>query len=206
MNGPRLAAVAGVGAVVFATAFGIGFAQSRTSTRPAQSVGLAPGGGAAPTSTAAGGATPAGSATPAATGPTTSTTAPCGLTSSSGSVPIDQVCPSAGAPHFATPDAAMTYLAAAWNDSDVRRIDYVTDPNGRTEMNAMAAQMVNLRFDHCAANPAGDYTCFFRHDITPSTSPTTYPNPAGYPPGEAVFTVAPAAGPGWYLTQVIHCG
>jgi hypothetical protein len=28
----------------------------------------------------------------------------------------------------------------------------------------------------------------------------------GYPPGEAVFTVAPATGPGWYLTQVIHCG
>ena len=99
----------------------------------------------------------------------------------------------------------MTYLAAAWNESDVRRIDYVTNPSGRAEMDAIASEMVNLRLDRCNPNPgAGDYTCFFHHDITPSASPTT--DPGGYPPGVAVFTVAPAAGPGWYLTQVVHCG
>ena len=85
-------------------------------------------------------------------------------------------------------------------------IDYVTDPVGRQQMNAMAAQMVDLQFKSCTANPTGDYACYFSHDIAPSTSPTTYPNPAGYPPGEAVFTVAPASGPGWYLTYVVHCG
>jgi hypothetical protein len=100
----------------------------------------------------------------------------------------------------------MGYLASAWNAGDVQNIDYVTNPAGRAQMDSMAAQMVNLRFDHCSPNPTGDYTCFFTHDVAPSTSATTYPNPMNYPPGEAVFTVAPAATPGWYLTEVIHCG
>jgi hypothetical protein len=100
----------------------------------------------------------------------------------------------------------MSYLANAWNSGDVQEIDYVTDPAGRQQMNSMAALMVNLRFESCTQNPAGDDTCYFSHNITPSVSPTTYPNPQGYPAGEAVFTVAPAAGPGWYLTYVIHCG
>jgi hypothetical protein len=100
----------------------------------------------------------------------------------------------------------MTYLTAAWNSNNVRELDYVTDPAGREQMNSMASLMVNLRFDSCTQNPAGDYTCYFTHDIAKSTSSTTYPNPNNYPPGEAVFTVAPAAGPGWYLTEVEHCG
>jgi hypothetical protein len=66
--------------------------------------------------------------------------------------------------------------------------------------------MVNLRFKYCSANPTGDYSCYFGHDIAPSDSSTTYPNPMNYPPGEAVFTVVPAMTPGWYLTEVIHCG
>ncbi len=100
----------------------------------------------------------------------------------------------------------MDYLADAWNSGNVQEIDYVTDPAGRQQMDSMAAQMVNLRFDHCSQNPAGDYTCYFTHDIAASDPSTTYPNPMNYPPGEAVFTVAPAAAPGWYLTEVIHCG
>ena len=134
--------------------------------------------------------------------------APCtlGNRGPSETVPIDQVCSSAGVPHFDTPQAAMSYLADAWNTGDVQQIDYVTDPVGRAQLDAMASVMVNLRFDHCTENPAGDYTCYFMHDVMPSTSPTTYPNPMNYPPGEAVFTVAPAATPGWYLTAVIHCG
>jgi hypothetical protein len=100
----------------------------------------------------------------------------------------------------------MTYLAGAWNAGDVQGIDYVTDPNGRQELDSMASVMVDLRFKECTPNPAGDYTCYFMHDVAPSTSPTTYPNPMNYPPGEAVFTVAPADTPGWYLTNVLHCG
>ena len=140
--------------------------------------------------------------------PTTSTTI-CPLAVTPGTaqtVPVDEVCSAEGAPHFASPDAAMVYLAAAWNSGNVQEIDYVTDPAGRAQMDSMATLMVNLRFKSCTANQAGDYTCYFTHDIAASTSPTTYPNPGGYPPGEAVFTVAPADGPGWYLTQVVHCG
>jgi len=96
----------------------------------------------------------------------------------------------------------MTYLAGAWNAGDVEEIDYVTDPNGRHELDSTVSVMINLRFERCTPNPAGDYTCYFMHDITPST----YPNPMGYPPGQAVFTVAPAEAPGWYLTNVLHCG
>jgi hypothetical protein len=140
---------------------------------------------------------------------TTTTTAPCPLSSQQGAavtVPISEVCSATGAPHFATPNAAMAYLSTAWNAGNVQEIDYVTDPAGRAQMDSMAAQMVNLQFKSCTANPAGDYTCFFNHDITPSDSSTTYPDPGDYPPGEAVFTVAPASTPGWYLTEVIHCG
>jgi hypothetical protein len=141
--------------------------------------------------------------------PTTITSVPCSLpgrSATSQTIPINQVCSSEGAPHFYTPQAAMTYLANAWNTGNVQQIDYVTDPNGRQELDSMASVMVNLRFKQCTPNPAGDYTCYFTHNLVRSTSPTTYPNPMNYPPGEAVFTVAPAEAPGWYLTNVIHCG
>jgi hypothetical protein len=137
------------------------------------------------------------------------TTTACSLNKSldvTGTLPVGSVCPSTGTPHFSTPDAAMAYLAAAWNSGNVQEIDYVTDPAGRNQMNSMAAQMVNLQFKSCTENPAGDYTCYFMHDIAQNVTGTTYPNPDGYPPGEAVFTVAPAATPGWYLTEVEHCG
>jgi len=161
-----------------------------------------------PDSTVSGSTAPIAS-TPTSSTSTTTTTLPCLLPSTPGTadtIPVNQVCSSAGAPHFDTPGAAMTYLARAWNADDVQELDYVTNPAGRAQMNSMAALMVDLRFKTCTANPAGDYTCYFTHDIAPSTSPTTYPNPEGFPPGEAVFTVAPAATPGWYLTNVIHCG
>jgi hypothetical protein len=157
----------------------------------------------APSTTAS--AAPASITAPA---PATSTTiCPFSVTPGTpATVPVDEVCSATGAPHFGSPDAAMDYLATAWNSDNVQEIDYVTDPAGRAQLDSMATLMVNLQFTSCTENPAGDYTCYFTHDITPSTSPTTYPNPGGYPPGEAVFTVAPADGPGWYLTEVVHCG
>jgi hypothetical protein len=121
-------------------------------------------------------------------------------------VPVNQVCSAAGAPHFDTPQEAMSYLASAWNADNVQELDYVTNPAGRAQMDSMAALMVNLQFKYCTQNPAGDDTCYFTHDVAPTTSATTYPNPGNFPAGEAVFTVAPAQTPGWYLTNVIHCG
>lgn len=138
------------------------------------------------------------------------TTVPCAIPTTPGTaatVPVHQTCSASGAPHFDTPEAAMSYLASAWNSNDVREIDYVTDPAGRAQMDSMASLMVNLQFKSCTENPAvGDYTCYFTHDIARSSTSTTYPNPMNYPPGEAVFTVAPAEAPGWYLTEVLHCG
>jgi hypothetical protein len=199
----------GVGAVtILGLAGGCGAQVSRSVTSTPSTSPAPP---AAASTTAATTAPPSTTA-PSTTAPstaTTSTTVPCALSSTPGTantVPVGPVCSAAGAPHFDTPRAAMTYLARAWNTDNVRELDYVTDPAGRAEMNSMATLMMNLRFRDCTKNPAGDYTCYFLHDIAPSTSPTTYPDPAGYPPGEAVFTVAPAQGPGWYLTEVIHCG
>jgi hypothetical protein len=198
VTGLRAAGAVAGGLIAFGVAFAVGFAQTHGQSRGSPTVQVA---------------TP--SETTVRSGDTSVTTAasttipPCDLSAagaSAASIPVEKVCSSAGAPHFDTPQAAMVYLAAAWNSGSVQRVDYVTDPAGRRQMDAMAAAMVNLQFKSCSQNPAGDYTCFFSHDITQSTSPTTYPNPGGYPPGEAVFTVAPAAGPGWYLTYVIHCG
>jgi hypothetical protein len=176
--------------------------RSATSTPPPSE--------AAPTAAASTATSSATSTTTAAVVPsTTSTTTRCALSRTPGTantVPVNEVCSAAGAPHFDTPRAAMTYLAKAWNTDNVQKLDYVTSPAGRAEMDSMATLMVNLRFNHCTKNPPGDYTCYFQHNIATSTSPTTYPNPGGYPPGEAVFTVAPAEAPGWYLTEVIHCG
>ena len=193
------------GLLAIGVGFGIGFAQSRAGHSSSEQVGVAN-----PTvDSAPPGAGRVSTVAPTETSEATTTTVPCSLSIGSGagpSVPVDQVCSAAGAPHFDSPQRAMSYLANAWNSGNVQEIDYVTDPAGRQQMDSMAALMVNLRFESCTENPAGDDTCYFSHNITPSASPTTYPNPQDYPAGEAVFTVAPAAGPGWYLTDVIHCG
>jgi hypothetical protein len=103
-------------------------------------------------------------------------------------------------PHFDTPKAAMTYLAAAWNNNDLVSLMHVTNPAARAQLDAMHSEATNLRLDHCDQNPAGDYTCYFKHDY-----------PAGYivPPGaagEAIFLVGPADTPGWYMTVFKSCG
>ena len=43
-----------------------------------------------------------------------------------GVVPVGDVCPSAGAPQFSTPDAAMRDLAAAWDRNDDEPGRYLT--------------------------------------------------------------------------------
>src|ERR1700691_4992575 len=92
------------------------------------------GGGTTPTmaSSTAASAAPASITVPASTTsttpPTTSTTI-CPLSLTPGTprtVPVDEVCSATGAPHFSSPDAAMDYLATAWNSDNVQEIDYVT--------------------------------------------------------------------------------
>ncbi|MHB8467483.1 MAG: hypothetical protein ACYDH6_00815 [Acidimicrobiales bacterium] len=104
-------------------------------------------------------------------------------------------------PHFDTPEAAMTYLAAAWNANDLVSLRHVTNPAARAQLDAMHSEAINLRLDHCTKRPEGDYECTFRHDY-PAATPTTMPGGVG----EAAFLVGPADTPGWYMTVFEHCG
>jgi hypothetical protein len=108
--------------------------------------------------------------------------------------------PKPAAPHFDTPQAAMTYLAAAWNAHDEVALGHVTNPGARTTLDAMHSEAVNLRLDHCDRRPQGDYLCYFHHDYPSGTSAGA----AGG--GQAAFLVAPALTPGWYMTVVQSCG
>lgn len=102
--------------------------------------------------------------------------------------------------HFATPEAAMRYLATAWNHDDLVSLKHVTDPAARTELLGMKTEATNLRLNHCTRNAEqGDYTCYFDHDY-----PKGYTGTKGE--GKAVFTVGPADRPGWYMTYFESCG
>ena len=103
-------------------------------------------------------------------------------------------------PHFATPQAAMRYLASAWNRNDITALKHVTDPNARMALDAMHSEATNLALDRCTFTKArGDYECYFTHDF-----PKGYVSETGH--GTAEFTVGPARKPGWYMTYFIDCG
>jgi hypothetical protein len=106
----------------------------------------------------------------------------------------------ASSPHFATPQAAMAYLASAWNRNDQTELGYVTNPAARDALSAMRTDAVNLRLDHCDPRTgAGDYICYFKHDFLPGTAPS----PGAV--GQAVFLAGPAGTPGWYMTVFETC-
>jgi hypothetical protein len=110
-----------------------------------------------------------------------------------------------GKPHFASPEAAMRFLANAWNRRDTVNLKHVTDPGARDELDTMHGVATNLRLNHCEKNePAGDYTCFFDHDYPPHAS-TTMAMQHDRPTGQAVFLVGPADTPGWYMTVFESC-
>jgi hypothetical protein len=101
--------------------------------------------------------------------------------------------------HFDTPEAAMRYLANAWNHDDLTALKHVTDPSARGQLIGMKTEATNLTLDHCTKNAGGDYECIFNHDY-----------PKGYKTtklhGTAEFTVGPADKPGWYMTYFESCG
>lgn len=114
-----------------------------------------------------------------------------------------------GKPHFGSPEAAMRYLADAWNRNDLVALKHVTNPAARDQLNNMHGVAINLRLNHCEARQGqGDYQCFFDHDYPPHAS-TTLPSQAmvdtGAPAGQAVFLVGPATTPGWYMTVFESC-
>lgn len=101
-------------------------------------------------------------------------------------------------PHFTTPEAAMRYLAAAWNRRDLASLCHVTNPYARNLLYDMHREAVNLRLDHCVRNYDGTYECYFDHDYPASMHKKGT--------GHATFDVAAAARPGWYMTVFEGCG
>jgi hypothetical protein len=101
-------------------------------------------------------------------------------------------------PHFATPQASMRYLAAAYNHNDLVALKHVTTPQARTALQAMRANAPNLQLVGCSANAGrGDYSCAFTHDFPVASHRRGH--------GQAHFTVAPADRPGWYMTVLEDC-
>jgi hypothetical protein len=101
-------------------------------------------------------------------------------------------------PHFNTPEAAMRYLAAAWNRHDFVALCHVTNPDSRGLLNGMHGEAVNLRLNHCEALPDGTYECYFDHDYPTSMHKRGH--------GHAEFHVSAARKPGWYMSAFEGCG
>ena len=101
---------------------------------------------------------------------------------------------------FATPEAAMRFLASAFNRGDTADLRRVTTPSAREALQEMHGEAVNLRLGRCTRQPAGDYRCTFVHDY-----PRALRKPAAAH-GAATFTVGPADKPGWYMTVLESCG
>lgn len=107
-------------------------------------------------------------------------------------------CPGEVSPHFDTPEAAMTYLASAWNRDDLADLCQVTNPNARLLLLGMHQEAVNLRLAHCDKVDVGQYSCEFEHDYPKKMHKKGI--------GHATLDVASADIPGWYMTVYEGCG
>ncbi|HVF04026.1 MAG TPA: hypothetical protein VNA20_04220 [Frankiaceae bacterium] len=97
---------------------------------------------------------------------------------------------------FATPEAAMRFLVAAYNAHDDAAIRHVTTPAARDNLLPMREFAPALRLTSCARVEEGAYDCEFTHSTRTSAAQTGY----------ATFRVAPATRPGWYMTVLMDCG
>ena len=101
-------------------------------------------------------------------------------------------------PYFKTPEAAMRYLASAYNRHDTTALKHVTTPVARDNLEGMRTMADNLKLVSCEANrDRGDYVCEFVHDYPAKLKKSGH--------GMAHFTAAPADKYGWYMTVLIDC-
>jgi hypothetical protein len=93
-------------------------------------------------------------------------------------------------PRFSTPRAAMTYMAAAYNDDNTTAMHAVTDPQAFTALLEMRSSDADLKLTSCRPTPRGDYVCSFRYNYV-----------GGHDPQRrmAMVIAAPAQNPGWYM-------
>jgi hypothetical protein len=115
----------------------------------------------------------------------------------------------AGVPHFATPEASMRYLVAAYNTGNETNIRHVTTPTSRDQFESERQWVKKFTFHSCTANgaPAWDYICVL--DITttmPGVQVTTDPATGTPIMNEVTVLVAPAARTGFYLEANEGCG
>ena len=102
-------------------------------------------------------------------------------------------------PHFSSPAAAMTYLAAAFNSGNDAALHTVTTPSAFDQLTQMHSEAVNLQLQNCTVDAGhGDYLCYFSHDYPASL------HQAGH--GASTILVAPAKNPGWYMYTLVECG
>ncbi len=183
---PRLAAVASLALMLAAAGCG-----GRANPAASGPISLPRAGTTTPAAPAAPGA-------PApAVGPATHAPTPAARSSRAATATPPGAGPVPGV-HFTTPQAAMRYLAAAYNRNDTPALRKVTNPVARAALIAMRQEATNLRLNGCSRRAVGDYLCRFRHD---------YPQHLHRPGhGQATFLAAPAAKPGWYMTVLIDCG
>ena len=102
-------------------------------------------------------------------------------------------------PSFGTPEAAMRYLASAWNRGDLTELKHVTDPAARDQLLGMHREAADLKLEKCTRREQGDYECTFTHGF-----PVGYQHATAV--GHAGFLVGPARRSGWYMTVYEYCG
>ena len=170
-----LAGAAGLLVLASACAPGSPHQASATAARPRHTAAPAP---------AASRPAPA----PAASRPTRAASPATGATGAAGST--DATAPGYTGPHFTTPQAAMSYLAAAYNRDDTTALHAVTDPQAFTALLAMRSSDADLQLTSCTPTQRGDYMCSVRYS---------------YPGGHrtAMLTTAPAQNPGWYMYRFL---
>jgi len=196
VRGRHIATAIGLATVLAAAGCG-GRASSPTASAPTVTPTIAtptigPSSPAAAEAPAATGL-PAEPTTQPTSGPTASTPPEPTTTTPAGPQPVPGV-------HFRTPQAAMRYLAAAWNRNDQPALKKVTNPEARAALTAMRHEATNLQLISCSRRSIGDYVCEFRHDYPASLQHH------GPGPGHATFLAAPATKPGWYMTVLVGCG
>jgi hypothetical protein len=117
-------------------------------------------------------------------------------------------------PHFATPDAAMRYLVAAYNAHDLRSEMHVTTPDARTQLETERQWVNTFSFNNCQVDGTqGDYICQFDMASMVATASPGTGTAAGNTSsatatamGEITVLVAPADRPGWYMYGNMGCG